>query len=265
MVTCFTPVAGVDEDFRAGETITCTGSYSVDQDDLDRGFVTNEAFAETEFGDPLQQVFSPVDTATVDADIDGDLVLSKSVASLPVLAVNQQLTYTLTATNQSNQTLSSVSISDPLLPTLSCSVATLAPGAELICSGTYDVQQKDIDAGILINTASAQAITPQGGVLRDTAVLPTDMPAGVPDLRLSKVALPDPFGAVGSTLSYRMTVLNLSNVTTTAVCSCMRSPKPMWMLAVLITRRMSSALCQMERPQPPPPRSQQLARCRCLR
>ena len=93
-VTCFTPTTG-DPDFVANEVATCSASYSVTQDDLDRGFVLNEAFASTIFGADDTTVLSPPDAITVDADLMPELTIVKSAATLPITGVDQQLTYTI--------------------------------------------------------------------------------------------------------------------------------------------------------------------------
>ena len=64
--------------------------------------------------------------------------------------VGQVLTYTLTATNSGNVTLTGVTIEDPLpgLSPLTCAPAqpaALAPDGTLTCTANYTVTQADID------------------------------------------------------------------------------------------------------------------------
>ena len=68
--------------------------------------------------------------------------------------VGQVVTYTLTATNTGNVTLNNVTVSDtPALTGFSCvpaiPVATFAPGASVVCTGTHAITQADLDAGIV--------------------------------------------------------------------------------------------------------------------
>ena len=211
-VTCFT-ATGSDPDFAAGETATCSGSYIITQDDLDAGEVFNEAFASTEFGADDTTVLSPADSVTTPAVTDPELTISKSAATLPVTAVDQVLTYTITVENTGNQTITSVSATDPLLDGFTCDAATLAPGATLTCDDDYTVTQDDVDAGTLSNTASVSGVNPQGGALDDSDTLVVDMPAAEPGVSITKTASPSPFGAVGSTLTYLFEVENTGNVT----------------------------------------------------
>ncbi|MGJ8609527.1 MAG: beta strand repeat-containing protein, partial [Octadecabacter sp.] len=211
-LTCFTTTLG-DPDLASGEAVTCQGTYAVTQDDLDSGQVFNEATAKTTFGVGPTEVESPAGSATTSAATTPALELVKSVATLPVVAVDQILTYTLTITNTGNQTLSNISANDPLLPNLVCEVDTLATGDALVCSDTYQVTQDDIDSETLVNTASVSAVNPQGSAVTNSTVLITDMPDAVPSFTVSKDARPDPFGAVGSAVLYTFTATNTGTVT----------------------------------------------------
>jgi large repetitive protein len=215
-ITCFTPTA-TDPDFQAGEVATCTASYTVTQADIDAGRVTNQAFAQTTFQNAPEPVTSPVSTVTVNATEEPELTLTKSVTPNPATSVGQTLTYTLAAENTGNQTLRNVVVTDPLLPSLSCSVATLAPAATQTCTASYIVTQADVDRGTLVNTATVRGISPRGTNITDTGTVTADMPAAAPAIVITKTALPSPFGPVGSTLSYRLAVENTGNVTVTGI------------------------------------------------
>ncbi len=86
--------------------------------------------------------------------------------------------YTFRATNSGNVTLTNVTVTDPRLPGLSCTVATLAPNAQLNCSGSYTVRQADVDAFAagtrLSNTATVRGTSPTGSTVTgtDTVTLP---------------------------------------------------------------------------------------------
>ena len=56
--------------------------------------------------------------------------------------------YSVLVTNTGNQTLTDVTVVDPLLGALSCTPAqpaTLASAAPMTCTGSYTVPQSDID------------------------------------------------------------------------------------------------------------------------
>jgi uncharacterized repeat protein (TIGR01451 family) len=211
-ITCFTPASPTGV-FASGDVAMCSGTDTVTQADLDAGSVTNEAFAQTLFGaDDTPTSSAPV-SETVDADLLPAITLAKTSTPNPVSVVGETLTYTLVATNDGNQTLTNIVVTDPLLPTLSCTIPELLRGASLTCTDTYIVTQADIDRGELVNTATANAVTPQGTGVSGTGTETTGMPASDPKMTLAKVASPDPFGAVGSTLTYVFTVANTGNTT----------------------------------------------------
>lgn len=211
-LVCFTSTSA-DPDLRSNESVSCQGSYTVVQDDLDAGEVFNEALAKTLFGPDGTEVISDPDTVTTAATAEPSLLISKSAATLPITGVGQVLTYTLTLENDGNQTLTDIRATDPLIPDMSCRFASLAPEAVETCTGTYTVQQSDIDAGELVNTASVRAITPAGNYTEDDTSLVLDVPAADPELVMTKVGSPDPFGAVGSAVTYVFTLENKGNVT----------------------------------------------------
>ena len=217
-ITCFAPNPPTDPDFAAGDVATCSGTYAVTQADIDAGEVINEAVAQTTFGGGAQTVVSPPDTTTVTATLTPALTLSKEVLPNAVTAVGQQLTYSFVATNTGNQTLSGITVSDPLLPGLVCTIASLAPQGALLCSDdTYIVTQADIDRGSLVNVASVSGVNPQGGAVTSTATATAQMPASAPVLLLTKTASPSPFGGVGTDVTYTFAVFNGGNTTLTNI------------------------------------------------
>ncbi len=213
-IACFTPTVA-DPNFSATESVTCTGTYVVTQDDLDAGQVVNEAFARTTINVTNDVITSPPVTETVAGALAPALTLVKTATPNPVTTVGQLVTYDITVTNTGNQTIRGVDVADPLLPNLSCAVARLNVGAELVCSDTYTVTQADIDRGTLVNTATATGRKPGGDPVRDDGSVTTVLPAPAPSVTITKTATPSRFGAVGSDLIYRFRVENTGNQTLT--------------------------------------------------
>ena len=80
-------------------------------------------------------------------------------------AAGDKINYEITVTNTGNMTLTNVTVEDSLI-SLSCSPAddplSLAPGESVVCTGSYEVTQADIDTngggdGDIDNTASADS------------------------------------------------------------------------------------------------------------
>jgi uncharacterized repeat protein (TIGR01451 family) len=215
-IVCFDPAADPigDPDFSAGETVTCTGTYVVTQDDLDEGEVTNEAFAQTLFGDDDTPVSSAPMQVTVVADLTPELTFTKVSSPNPSGPVDSIITYTFTATNTGNQTLNTVVVTDvDFFPTLDCTTPELLRGDSLICTETYQITQDDVDAGEVVNTATATAQTPQGDELDETSEEITETPDANPLVSVVKRPNVSPFGAVGSSVTYTFDVTNDGNVT----------------------------------------------------
>jgi large repetitive protein len=219
-IPCWTPTAGDPVFTPTDAPVVCSANYTVLQADIDRGYVTNQAYGATTFGAANIPVTSPPDDVTVNAVQNPAMLVSKSAATLPVTAVGQTLTYTITTNNSGDTTLFNVNVTDPLIPTLSCNVNALAPGADLVCTGTYKVTQDDFDLGRIDNTASASASTPQGVPVNQTGTLSTTTAAARPAVTIDKIAATSTYNAVGETLNYSFAVENtgdvtLSNVTVT--------------------------------------------------
>src|SRR6202021_859095 len=77
------------------------------------------------------------------------------------------LHYSFLVTNTGNVTLSAIQVNDTDLPGLSaitCPDASLAPGASETCTATYVTTQADVQAGSVVNTATAQGDPPGSDV-----------------------------------------------------------------------------------------------------
>ncbi len=233
-ISCWTPTVG-DPNFTPGtpapngETATCTANYTVTQADLDLGYVTNQAYAQTTFGVGNIVVTSPPAPKTTNAVQAPQLKVTKSVLPDPVvgLALGQSLTYAIDVQNIGNITVSNINVTDPLIPALGCNIASLAPtihNAVNSCTGTYIVTQADVDAGNIHNTASASGVTPQGAPVLPIATGSKD--TAIPQVKTMSVAKALSSNAdqdssssitLGDTLTYSVTATNTGTVTQTGV------------------------------------------------
>ncbi|MBB4906975.1 DUF7507 domain-containing protein [Actinophytocola algeriensis] len=132
-----------------GESLDCAGTQAVTQADLDRGFVMTVAAATgtTPWGD---EVRSDAGSAMTELSQEPGLTVTNTVA-----VTSSTLTYTVTATNSGNVTLTDVR--PALSPArLTCAPAELAPGARMTCQATYEA------TGTVTATATATGRTPSG-------------------------------------------------------------------------------------------------------
>jgi len=90
------------------------------------------------------------------------LTLVKSATESSYYAVGQTINYNYLVTNTGQVTLSDVGVVDAHvgLTGLSCPDATLAPSATETCSATYQVTPADLNAGSIVNTATAEGLPP---------------------------------------------------------------------------------------------------------
>ena len=206
-----------------GAQIVCTATYTLTQADLNSGQVQNIATTDSTETPPAQT------TETVQLPQAPALAISKSgtldmtvVAPANEADPGDEVNYTLTATNTGNVTLTGVTISDPKLGTLVCTPsqpATLASGAQIVCTGTYTLTQADLDNGQVVNTATGDTDQTQPTQSTETVPLPQ-----APGLTLVKqgtidttVVLPNSRADAGDRIDYTLTATNTGNVTLTGV------------------------------------------------
>lgn len=206
------------------QSAICTATYKVTQADVDRGSIHNTA---TATGTPPSggPVTSPQSAVAIPGSHDPGLSIVKS-ADKTDLVLGETITYSFVVTNTGNVTLSDISIAEGTftgsgdLSDITCAdgAASLAPGAQVTCTASYEVTQADVDRGSIQNSATASG-TPPGGdgpVATDPSQvrIPQD-PA--PKLELLKTADTDDDVEVGDTITYSFEVKNTGNVTLTDV------------------------------------------------
>lgn len=145
-----------------GASFTVTATYTVKQADIDVGSVTNIAKATN------GTVISNEDSVTVTVVKDASISIVKDgmfidVKNVGFADVNEVINYTFTVTNTGNVTLYSIEVTDPLVKVIGSPIASLAPGEtdSITFTASYVIKQADIDAGFVVNTATATALDPQ--------------------------------------------------------------------------------------------------------
>ncbi len=201
-----------------GETATCSATHTATQVDLDAGEVVNIASGSglPPFGARVVGVSDPVAVPAVQAPA---LDVVKSTSAVEYLSVGTSITYSITVTNTGNVTVSSLGVDDPGADpgSVVCDTSVLAPGATASCAAVHTVVQSDLDAGEIVNVASASAVSPAGqtvdGVSNEVVV-----PAvALPSVAVAKSSSTVSFDAVGDPIDYSVTILNTGNQTLTEV------------------------------------------------
>ncbi|MGL5824319.1 MAG: beta strand repeat-containing protein, partial [Nocardioides sp.] len=206
------PVTCATSTLAPGTQTTCTKVYTITQADVDAGSVLNTATAN---GTPPTGVTPPppaTDSTTTPLTPGPALTLDKQSGPPTGATVGSTIPYTFLVTNTGNVTLTSVGVSDPKVGSVSCPVTTLAPAASTTCTASYTLTQADIDAGSVINTATAAGTPPTGPPVQatDTNTAPVTR---TPALTLDKQAGVPSGTTAGSTIAYSFLMSNTGNVT----------------------------------------------------
>ncbi len=171
-----------------GETWTYTAYHTVDQNDLNNGSVRNIAAASGQDpeGQPVtdnsneviiyMNLVSQIELTKTGTDDDTQALtalpgikLEKTGTYLdndPVGTYNpgDRITYEFTVRNTGNVTLTGVTIDDPIADvTCANDPFTLAPGAQVTCTGQHIVTPADVAAGRIRNVASVTGRDPGMG------------------------------------------------------------------------------------------------------
>jgi uncharacterized repeat protein (TIGR01451 family) len=207
-------VSGVscpDSTLAAGDSETCTGSYTVTQADVDAGSVANTATAAGTAPGDVAVISEPAVAVVWATDATTSLSLTKSTTATGYAAAGDTIDYQYVVTNTGSTTISDVAVTDNLVGSVSCADPTLAPGASETCTGSYTVTQGDVDAGSVTNTASASGTNPQSTDVTSNSSSVTVDAYG--SLSLTKTSTATSYSAVGDTLPYQYVVTNTGPVT----------------------------------------------------
>ncbi|WP_188504109.1 DUF7507 domain-containing protein, partial [Parapedobacter pyrenivorans] len=215
-----------------GASATVTVTHVITQADLDNGIVSNQALVNGDGpdGTPITEVPSddpgtpdPNDPTDTDVEQIPSFTLVKALtaingdaAATSYSAVGDELEYTITVTNTGNVTLENIAANDPLTG-FNQTIVSLAPGAIETFTTLYTIDQDDLDAGSILNTATATGEDPDGNDVDPED--PTDGEVTTPGtqtpvLMVTKVITSSgPYNAVGQEITYDIVVSNMGNVT----------------------------------------------------
>lgn len=207
--------SGAAGEMSVGETQTATATYTLTQEDIDRGYVTNPASVEAqdEHGSTVTDDASVKSTITQSPAID--ITKTTDTPTIDDAEPGDAVTFTIKIANTGNVTLSEVTLDDPMCGgKITLPVTALAPGEATTAKVTYELTQDDIDAGEMINTATASGTAPDGDEVTDTASDDVTIPES-PKISIVKTAdektIDD--AKVGDEVSFSLNVTNSGNVT----------------------------------------------------
>ncbi len=248
------PIAGPDSGDTDGdgeldvtETWIYSGTYTITQNDIDNGEVVNQATATGTA--PDQSTVSDLSGSTTTTDDETIITLCQNPAIAIVKTgifndenqndcadVDETISYTFTVTNEGNVSLSNVTVTDPLIATITGPTGDTDGDGELdvteiwIFTGIYSITQIDIDLGSVKNQATAEGTAPDVTVVSDlsdeSSVLEDD-PTIIelcqdPAIAIVKTGIfndenQNDCADVDETISYTFTVTNEGNVSLNTV------------------------------------------------
>ena len=208
-----------------GGQVLCTATYTVTQADVDRGEINNTA---TAHGTPPTGPAVDSTPSSVDNPVDANpaLEITKTADRSIVGFAGDTIKYGFTVTNTGNVTLNNVAVNEESFsgantpPTVTCPApAPLVPGAEILCTASYTLNQADADSSELTNTATATGTPPPsaGGPITSTPSTVIIAINTSPSLSVVKTAAPLQADGSGDTITYSYTVTNTGNVTLTNI------------------------------------------------
>ncbi len=218
--TQLTPNSFVCATLAPNATCVLTGTHEVTLAEADAGAVLNTASVVSD------EVTTPVpsDTITTLVETDPLLTLVKADATLATdadsstnVTLGDTLEYVVTATNDGNETLTNVIISDAQLTPNSMTCATLAPAATCVLTGTHVVTLAEADAGAVLNTAGVISDEITDSVASNTVTTTVVADSVLAVVKSDAVLATDADNSgdvtLGDTLEYTVTVANTGNTT----------------------------------------------------
>ena len=204
---------------------TFTAKHVVTEADILKGSVLNTAVAEGK--DPTDDGPGTTPGVKEDPTVEpvSHITIVKKATSTPAngktYALGEKITYSITATNDGNMTLSGVTVKDDLTGK-SWPISSFKPGDTQTFETEYVVTENDILAGKVVNVATATGKDPKGdepGVTNGTEEKPTDDKNG--HIKVDKTTTSKPANgssyALGETITYEITAKNDGNLTVTGI------------------------------------------------
>ena len=202
------------------EVATAKATYAITQEDIDNGQVINNAVV-TGTDEENADVTDDDDAETV-IEENPSIKIEKEVDKTEIdnAKAGDQLTYTFTATNTGNVTLTKCKFTDDLsIEGLKwdSKIATMAPGQAISGTATYTLTQADIDSGKVVNNCTIGGTSPAGKTVTDKDDAKTTITVGTASIKhtksTEKAVLDVQESIAGHVVPFNFTIENNCNVT----------------------------------------------------
>ncbi|MCR9084991.1 MAG: DUF11 domain-containing protein, partial [Cyclobacteriaceae bacterium] len=193
-----------------GQKITVTEAYQIKQSDIDNGSVINTASVTALDPNGLDVSDNASATATAIQN-PGIGIIKSTVTPGNYSQPGDEVEFTIIVSNTGNETLTDVTVVDPLT-NLNQVLGTLLPGETQTITTSYFVSQADIDAGKVINTATVSGTDPNSFILTSSAV---SLASAIQSSSISivKTADKNDFNQLGEIITYSFDLTNTGNTT----------------------------------------------------
>ena len=204
--------------FAPGETQTFEASYVVTEADVIARKVVNNATGEAENPDPKKEE-TPVTPGEKEDPVEAPnpgLAVVKTSDKTGQVKLGDEITYTITVTNNGNVTISGVKLNDSLTRD-NWTLGDIKPGAIVTRTTTYTVTEADILAGKVENHATAAGKDPNGNDITDEGEKTVTTEPSNPHITVTKETTSTPKNgetyALGEEITYKITAKNTGNLT----------------------------------------------------
>src|SRR5699024_7542459 len=154
-----------------GETWTYTAIYTVTQEAIDTGMITNQAMVEglapdgSKVTDQSGSGVDNDDKTVIEICSEPDMEMKKDGSfddanGDGVANVGEKINYSITVTNTGNVTLTDIEVTDPRIGGQIGTIQELSPDADSVLTFDYTLTQKDIDSGGVHNLAYGEGKDP---------------------------------------------------------------------------------------------------------
>lgn len=139
-----------------GASTTFTATYTINQDDVNVGNVTNTATGTATPENGTTIVNEASETVIITTPGQSSLSLSKTVASITGKGAGDTINYEFLVTNTGTVLLNNVAVADSKVTPIG-GLTSLNPGESTTFTGAYTILAGDVTVGFVTNTATATA------------------------------------------------------------------------------------------------------------
>ncbi len=211
------------ESLASGESETYTTTYTVTEADIAAGSIVNTATAIGTSPDGTPEDTEGSGESEIVTEEENPSLLVEKTAEVDddyIAKLGDEITYTITVTNDGNVTIKDITVKDEKTG-LEETIESLAPNESKTYSTTYTVTEADIEAGSIVNTATAIGTSPDGESedTEGSGKSEIETEKENPSLSVKKTAeVDDDYVAkLGDEITYTITVTNDGNVMITDI------------------------------------------------